>query len=836
MKAVVMAGGEGTRLRPLTSNQPKPMVPIVGKPCMEHILELLKSHGFEDVVVTLAFLPQAIRGYFGDGESLGLRIEYSVEEAPLGTAGSVRLASSRLDEPFLVISGDALCDVDLTRLVAFHRERGAAVTIGLKSVDNPLEFGIVVTDDDGKVERFLEKPSWGQVFSDTINTGIYVLEPEVLKHVPTDRPYDFSKELFPLLLEMGRPIYGLALDGYWQDIGNLDQYRQANFDALDEAVLITIPGIRLRGNVWLGEGVDVDAIEGVEGPAFVGNYCRIEPGAAVGPYSVLSANVTLREHARTVRSVIDASTHIGRSALVEGAILGRGCDVREHVHIHEGVAIGDQVTLGAQSVVMPEVRIYPYKEIDSGAHIVESVIWESRASSRLFERDSVSGLVNVDLTPEVAGRLAAALGTALKPGARVVASRESAAACRMLKRAMVAGLTSTGIEIADLRVLPAAVNRHLLKTQGYDAGFHVGSRGADPEVIEIRFFEPPGIQMTVELQKEIEKNFYRQELRRVGYRQIGEIAYPVRAREAYAQDLLRGLDAEAIRRRGFRIVVDYGYSAASFVLPLLLAPLGVEAVTAHAYASERGPRRDTREETIGQAKRLMGAVDADLGAVFDRSAERLYLLDELGREVPVEQTLLLFLRLIGSNGHRGKLAFPITVTSQVDRIVEGSGFEIVRTPASLAGLTRAAAEDGVVFAGAVGGGYVFPEFLPAYDAVASLCKLLELLTTAERPVSELVSGLPTPTLVQSELACPWALKGYVMRMLTEELKGRDVDLLDGIKLRDERGWAQVLPDPDEAVVHIYAEGETEAVSEELAAELRALVSSFIQREEAGARS
>ena len=174
-----MAGGEGTRLRPLTSNQPKPMVPIVGKPCMEHILELLKSHGFEDVIVTVAFLPQAIRGYFGDGEALGLEIEYSVEEAPLGTAGSVRLASPRLEDPFLVISGDALCDVDLSRLVAFHQEQGAAVTIGLKSVENPLEFGIVVTDEEGRVERFLEKPSWGQVFSDTINTGIYVCEPEV---------------------------------------------------------------------------------------------------------------------------------------------------------------------------------------------------------------------------------------------------------------------------------------------------------------------------------------------------------------------------------------------------------------------------------------------------------------------------------------------------------------------------------------------------------------------------------------------------------------------------------------------------------------------------------
>ena len=179
MKAVVMAGGEGTRLRPLTSNQPKPMVPIVGKPCMEHILELLRGHAMDDVIVTVAFLPQAIRGYFGSGDALGIDISYSVEESPLGTAGSVRLAADQLDEPFLVISGDALCDLDLTRLVEFHRERNAAVTIGLVSVDNPLEFGIVVTDEDGRVERFLEKPSWGQVFSDTINTGIYVLEPAV---------------------------------------------------------------------------------------------------------------------------------------------------------------------------------------------------------------------------------------------------------------------------------------------------------------------------------------------------------------------------------------------------------------------------------------------------------------------------------------------------------------------------------------------------------------------------------------------------------------------------------------------------------------------------------
>ncbi len=355
MKAVVMAGGEGTRLRPLTSNQPKPMVPIVGKPCMEHILELLRDHGFVDVVVTVAFLPQAIRSYFGDGESLGINIEYSVEESPLGTAGSVRLASQRLDDTFLVISGDALCDIDLGAIVAAHREKGAAVTIGLKSVENPLEFGIVVTDEDGRVERFLEKPSWGQVFSDTINTGIYVLEPEVLRHIPTDRPYDFSKELFPLLLEMGRPIYGYVCDGYWQDIGNLDQYRQANFDALDEKVRLNVPGLKIRGDVWIGEGVEIDDVEGVEGPAFIGNYCDASrPSRRSARTRVLGAGddaARARAASRARSSTRPATSAAARS--IEGAILGRNCDVRPHARVHEGVAIGDQVTLGDQSVDLP---------------------------------------------------------------------------------------------------------------------------------------------------------------------------------------------------------------------------------------------------------------------------------------------------------------------------------------------------------------------------------------------------------------------------------------------------------------------------------------------------
>ena len=828
MKAVVMAGGEGTRLRPLTSNQPKPMVPIVGKPCMEHILELLREHGFEDVVITVAFLPQAIRSYFGDGTSIGLNLQYSVEESPLGTAGSVRLASDALDETFLVISGDALCDIDLRQIVDFHKEKGAAVTIGLKSVENPLEFGIVVTDEDGKVERFLEKPSWGQVFSDTINTGIYVLEPEVLRHIPTDRPYDFSKELFPLLLEMGRPMYGFVLDGYWQDIGNLDQYRQANFDALDERVRLEIGGIRIKGNIWLGEGVDLTDLDQIEGPAYLGNYCRVAPDAAVGPYTVLSTSVTLRERARVERTIVDASTYFGRSTVVEGAIIGRACDLRSHVRVHEGVAIGNEVSIGSESVIMPGVRIYPYKEVETGSQLFESLIWESRGTSRIFRQQGVSGLVNVDLTPDVAVRLAAALGTALKRGARVVASREGTPAARMIKRAMLSGIASTGVDVSDLRVIPAGVARHLMKAEGHEAGFHVGTSPNDPEAVRIQFFEAPGIEMSQKMQQEVEKHFARGELRRVSAAEVGAMSYPARVHESYASDLLRSVDVERVRTRGFRLVVDYGFSAASYVLPLVLGPLDVEVVAAHAFPSEGETGPTGLAAAIGQTKRLVGAVGGDLGAVFDRAAERLYLIDEQAHEIPVEQALLLFVRLLESNGVHGKIAFPVTVTSQVDRLAEGSGLEVIRTAHSLPALTQAAANDGVVFAGALGGGYVFPEFLPGYDAVASLVKLLELLAPVRRPLSELIAELPRPTLVHRQLACPWGLKGLVMRLLNERMAGRDLDLTDGIKIFDDRGWGQVLPDPDEPLIHLYAEGASQEESEALVAELRGIVEEIEQ--------
>src|SRR5207244_3206223 len=232
MKAVVMAGGQGSRLRPLTSNQPKPMLPIVGQPMMQHVLRLARDHGLTEVVATVQFLASVIRNFFGDGSDLGVSLSYATEEEPLGTAGSVKNAAPLLDDRFLVLSGDALTDVDLTELVRFHESSGAAVSVTLKQVENPLEYGIVITNEEGRVERFLEKPGWGDVFSDTVNTGIYLLEREVLDFVPDGADVDFSKDLFPLLLDKGLPIYGYVTDRYWTDVGNLDGYMAAHRDVL----------------------------------------------------------------------------------------------------------------------------------------------------------------------------------------------------------------------------------------------------------------------------------------------------------------------------------------------------------------------------------------------------------------------------------------------------------------------------------------------------------------------------------------------------------------------------------------------------------------------------
>jgi mannose-1-phosphate guanylyltransferase/phosphomannomutase len=810
------------------------MVPIVGRACMEHILELLRDHGITRIVATLAYMPQIIRGYIADGAHLGVELDYSVEETPAGTAGSVKLCEHFVDGTFLVISGDAVTDIDLSALLEFHEQSGSIATLALKRVENPLEFGVVITDESGRIQRFLEKPTWGEVFSDTINTGIYVLEPEVLDRIPDDQPYDFSKNLFPHLLRMGLPLYGYVFDQYWQDVGNITQYQETNRDALDGKVKLNIPGIRLRENIFVGEGALAENLENIKGPAVIGDYCAIDPSAQIGRYTVLGKNVIVKDYCETEFCVVDRNTYLGPRSQIRGAVVGKSCEVRAHAVISEGAVIGDECSIGAQSVVAPNVRIYPFKRVETGAQVQRSLIWQPRVPSRLFTGEGVTGIVNVDVTPETATRLGMAYGTAINRGEVIVTSRDAHPASRMIKRAIIAGLIATGVSVEDLRVAASAVNRFEVRNSGAAGGVHVQVSERDPEVIKITFFESNGISATDETRQNIEKYFHRSEVRRALITQLGELSFVPRINEHYIEELIRHIDVEHIRARRFRIAVDYSFSSAALVMPAFLRQLRVESFSAHSFMDpdEEAIRTADLPTFTSNTRRLVEAMGADLGVVFDHAAERIILVDERRREIPSDTTLHLLLRLISRHSRDGgKVLLPANASMVAEEIVEREGLEVVRGRISASALMEGAAAQDVLFAGSPEGCFIFPEFIPGFDAVMSLAKVLELLALESKTLSELCEELPAAALIHERAPVPWSMKGLVMRELSERVKENRVDLADGIRVEDNGGWAQFVPDPDEPLFHIYAEGSTDHESAQILARCRRLLDEVLKEAE-----
>lgn len=810
-----MAGGEGTRLRPLTSNQPKPMMPVANRPMMEHVVELLKSHGFHEIVVTVAFQANAIRTYFGDGSEFGVRMVYATEENPLGTAGSVRNAMDELTEPFLVISGDVVTDIDLRAIVDFHAEKKALATIGLKSMDNPLEFGIVITREDGSIERFLEKPTWGQVFSDTINTGIYVLQPEIFDYIQPDKPVDFSSDVFPRLLDDGLPVFGYVADGYWEDVGNLDAYIKVHQDVLDAQVALDIPGFRMGEGIWLGEGSEIDPAAVVDGPAIIGDYCRVESGARLAEYSVLGSNVRVGADSFVERSVVHDNVYLGSGVRLRGAVVGRSSDLRRGARLEEGVVLGDECFVGDHAVINPGVKIYPFKTVEHGAIVNSSIVWESRGARNLFGRMGVAGLANVDISPELAVRLAMAYGTTMKKGSTVVASRDTSRAARVLKRAMMVGLNASGVDVADLEVATIPVTRFGVRIEGAAGGFTVRLAPDDPQSVVVRFFDLGGIDISETAQKKIERLFYREDYRRSLAGEIGDLRFPVRTAEFYTAVLMENVDVESVRAAKFKVVLDYAYGAASFVMPNVLSKLGAEVLSVNPYASTRQSLSFDRWEHAAKVSELVRASGAHLGAVIDSDGEYITFVDDNGHVLTDDQGLMALLRLVLDDAERRggtppTVALPVSVGRAVEAMCEEAGATLLWAKLSTPHLMELASSPGVRFAASQEGGYIFPGFLPAYDAVAALVDTLALLARSGRRLSEVVGRLPVVRVAHEAVVTPWDKKGLVMRMVMEWAKDRDITLVDGVKVSHNDGWALVFPDTEEPLTHVWAEASTDA--------------------------
>ncbi|MFI6538143.1 sugar phosphate nucleotidyltransferase [Nonomuraea sp. NPDC050547] len=811
MKAVVMAGGEGTRLRPMTANQPKPLLPVVNRPIMEHVLRLLKRHGLTETVVTVQFLAALVRNYFGDGDELGMSLNYATEDLPLGTAGSVKNAADKLrDDRFLVISGDALTDIDLSDMIRFHRENAALVTIGLKRVPNPLEFGIIIVDEHGRIQRFLEKPTWGQVFSDTVNTGVYVMEPEVLDEVADGEVVDWSADVFPRLLKRGAPLFGYVAESYWEDVGTHESYLKAQADALSGRVQLDIGGFERSPGVWVAESATVDPDAVLKGPLLIGEYAKIEAGAELREFTVVGNNALVREGAFLHRAVLHDNVYLGPGAHLRGCVIGKGTDLMTGARVEENAVIGDDCVIEAEAYVSSGVRVYPFKTIEAGAVVNTSVIWESRGQRSLFGPRGVSGLVNVEITPELCVRLASAYATTLKKGERVVTARDSSLAARALKRAVIGALTASAINVLDLEAAPLPVARFHTSREAAAGGIALRTTAGDPQSVDIVFMDQRGSDLPPAAQRKLERVYSRQEFRRAFPGEIAELRYPARAVEDYAHELLACVDMTGVR--DMKVVVDCAGGTATLVLPTLLGRVGVEVLTVNARLDEASPTETLaeRRRDLQRLAELVSSSRAAFGVRFDPMGERIALVDEMGQLIGEERALLVVLDLVAAERRRGRVALPVTTTRVAEQVCRFHGVQVEWTSTGTDALTSAAAADDLVFAGDGRGGFIVPEFSPAVDGLAAFMRLLGLVARTRLSLSQIDARIPEASLLKRSVPTPWAAKGAVMRSVIEAAEaageGFRVDTTDGVRLAAGDGsWALILPAATEPVTDVWAE-------------------------------
>ena len=835
MRAVLMAGGSGTRLRPLTCDLPKPMVPVLNRPMAEHIVNLLKRHNIREIIATLHYLPDIMRDYFGDGSEFGVQMTYAVEEdQPLGTAGCVKNVEELLDDTFLVISGDSMTDFDLSSAIEFHKKKQSKATLVLARVPNPVEFGVVITDENHHIQRFLEKPSSSEIFSDTVNTGTYILEPEVLKYLPANEECDFSKDLFPLLLEKGEPIYGYVSEQYWCDVGHLEAYRESQYEALQGKVQIDFAYEEKSPRIWVGENTTIDPSANIQAPVLIGSNCRIGPRVNIEAGTVIGDNVTIGAEADLKSPIIWNGVVIGEQAHIWACSISRGVRIDRRAHLQEGVTLGALCTVGEEAQISQGVRVWPSKQIESGATLNINLIWGNMAQRNLFGQQGVTGIANIDITPEFAVKLGAAYGSTLKPGSTVSISRDQRSVSRMVSRSLVAGLMSTGVNIQNLDATALPIARTTIPTLSVVGGIHVRLHPSRHDHLLIEFVDEQGINISKAKEKKIEGSYFKEDLRRAQIPEIGEVFYPTQVLDVYSNSFERHLNVEAVNNSRAKVVIDYAYAVSGAVLPLLLGKFGCDAVVLNASLSQTALSNEERETLLNELGQVVEALKANMGVQVAANGEQLILVDEAGLPIRGEILTALMVNMMMTAHPRSTVVVPVHASSAVEQIVRRHDGKVIRTKASPTALMEASQENpNVVLGGSGETGFIFPELHPGFDAMFCIAKLIEMLTVQERSLAEIRTELPRVCHKSYTMRCPWTVKGALMRYLVETHSRDQLELIDGVKVIEPQtdNWVLVLPDAGEPLVHIFANGDDRDWVDKTLREYRQRVQSFIDAEQ-----
>ena len=799
MKAVIMSGGEGSRLRPLTCDLPKPMVPIINTPVMQFIIELLKTHNIEQIAVTLMFLPQKIKDYFSTGKKFGVNLKYFTEDVPLGTAGSIKNAESFLDETFVVISGDSITNVNLSEAIAFHKAKKAKVTIVLARVSFPLEYGVVISDSSGKVTGFIEKPSWNEVLSDTVNTGIYIIEPDVLKYIDKNRSFDFSRDLFPLLLSNNEPIYGYVMPDYWYDIGDINAYMQVHLDILQGKIPLKTDYEEIKEGIWTGPGTTIDPEAKIFPPCIIGSNCLIEKNAVIDDSCILGDNNVIEENVSLRRSILWNNNYIEYGSEIRGATLCNKINIKQFVSVFENVVIADKCIINERAIIKPNVKIWPQKVVESFSILDRSIIWGSKHYKSIFGGSGLSGIINVDISPEFATRLGAAYGSLFKKGAKIIVGSTNSNSARMFKHAFVSGILSVGIEVFNLSNLLTPIARHAVNFLSAEGAIHIKISNANPNKLLVDFMDPRGLNISKSFERRIENVFFKEDFKRCSGNEINKLNTITDFDSYYTRYILSEIDTELTKAKALKICI---VSPSDFVNSLaisMLTDIGCKVISFFSTALA----------VINPVVEEINKNDADFAAFIDNNGEELILIDKFGNIIKDSLFTIFISLIILKTQPQPKVIVPVTIPTVIDNLAKKFNGEIIRTK------TYKKAIMGKIMESVSDESNRKNQIILNFDAIASLIKIVEFLSKHNTSLPEIMNEIPEFFIDYTEVHCPWELKGKVMRRLLTEHNESMVELFDGVKFIFDYGWALVLPDNDMPLFKIYSEGTTKKTASKI---------------------
>lgn len=784
MKAVIMAGGDGKRLRPLTCTVPKPMLPVANRPVIEYAVELLKKHGIHEIAFTLRYLPNIVKSHLGNGREHNAVFEYFTEKNPLGTAGSVKNAIDFLSDTFVVLSGDGLTDIDITKALMYHEQKKADVTIVLKPVENPLEYGAVITGDDGKIIKFTEKPSWNEVCSDNVNTGIYIINKNVMELVPNDKAFDFSHDLFPKMLQMNMNIYGYVANEYWCDIGDLKSYVRANTDVISGKV----KGFNIDDFVQIQEGVFVSKNAVIEHgamlfpPCMVGKNSVVKKGTVIGPETVIGNACVINEHTSVKHSVVHDNTFIGDNCELKGCILSSDCVVKDGAALFEGTAIGFGTKIGEMCTVKNCASVWPQKNIESDCVVSENIIWQTAKYSGYFTDSHIHGKLNSHITNKIALVSANAFSCGKK---RILMAHNASSSSQMLYSAAKSGVISGGSKVIEAGVLSLPALRYIVRLLGADGGIYMGEKDG---IADIYFINEVGSCISRAEERKIESALNNDTLLPTSPENIQEPQNFDKACEFYESHIISLFNGINNGSNLPEIEIVNDNSVECDILINILFRLGIKVNVAD---TENGTRS---ENTIRVSL-------SDYG-------EKLIIYNEDNSPEDKNRLNLLlnYILLKTQSGERFVVA-DYNAPQAVDIIARANNGTVIRTRSGIKALIdEVVKHDGIDDFAPVGKMSMY------YDGVVFLLGLYDIIVKEGKSYKELVTSLPELHISEKEVYCNWNKRGEVLRTLSEY---KDINPGNGVKITQKYGWSLVLPDEKRAVFKIYSEAFSNEYAEEL---------------------